>query len=73
MESLHQKISPVKKNTFIISSKNESANKQRNFKIFSTTFTLLPHQVLIFPIQYKTHIDPDQLAEMKIIDDKQIR
>jgi len=68
LQTLYTNISDAKTNSFIDHVSISSSSKKENYKEYSVTFYLLPHQILIFPEAWRNALSVDELEEYLVYD-----
>ena len=72
LKNQYNKLIHCRKDSFISQLESKTV-KDVDYKAFTFQLTLLPHQMLIMPLEFKSAISRDVLFALKVYDDEEIR
>jgi len=72
LQKQYQKLTNCRNQSFISQIQTNTV-KTEDLKIFKFTLTLLPHQLFILPLEFKSAMSQDFLSQFKVYNDAEIR
>lgn len=73
LNNLYLKLAKVRPECFLKNFKNSTGDRKANLKDFNMSLCLLPHQIFILPLDYKSALSEDFLSDFLIIGDEYLR